>query len=57
MLVRFKMAWHRPTAAAGDELDLREPDALRLLQRGVVEAVKHQRERAVVVEPERAVHE
>ena len=57
MLVRFLMDWHRPHAAKGEELVLRDADAVRLLMRGVVEAVRHKREKAVVVQPERAVHE
>jgi hypothetical protein len=49
------MAWYRPRADAGDEMDLKSTQALKLLQRGVVEAVKQERERAIPEAPERAV--
>ena len=55
MRVRFLMAWYRPRADAGDEMDLKSTQALKLLQRGVVEAVKQERERAIPEAPERAV--
>ena len=57
MLVRFKMDWHLPRAAKGEELELRDEVAVHLLQRGVVEPVRATREKAVTLAPERAVHE
>ena len=55
MLVRFTRDWHRPKAAEGEELELPEDTALRLIYRGVVEPVKKHAERAVVDAPEKAV--
>jgi len=55
MRVRFTRDWHRPKAQQGDELELAEDAALRLLKQGVVEAVPQERERAVTLEVHKAV--
>lgn len=57
MFVRFIRPWHLPRANAGDVMYLKPDVALKLLKRGVVEAIPAKRETAVTVTPEKAIHE